>query len=102
MLDVREGTAPLQRRRSSVLAMIPVVAATERQAQQSLSLITPARSLDLDTLTAGDYRLLLDGFRAAVVVARAKQEHSPKSSAGVVGGDGGRAKKAPPPAAGTV
>ena len=134
MAEVRAGTAPdpehpgqlgtatLRRRRSSALAMVPALAAGQeearrRRAEMGVSLITAARSLDLEALTPGDHRLLLDGFRAGVRVARGKREwerereaaaavgvRSPRPGGGggvLVGKAGGEAeRRAAPPAFG--
>ncbi len=94
------GTATLRRRRSSILSVVVSSSSSEEAEQRrlagiaarGLSLITPARSLDLEALSPGDCRLLLDGFRAAVAVARVKRERereaamvatSPRGAAGV-------------------
>ena len=85
--EVREGTAPdphhpglfgtatLRRRRASSLA-VPVSLSSDdsssnssRQlppAPRAFSLIATARSLDLEALSADEFSLLLEGFRAAV------------------------------------
>lgn len=128
MTEVRAGTAPdpehpgqlgtptLRRRRSSALAMVPALAAGQeevrrRRAEMGFSLITAARSVDLEALTPGDHRLLLDGFRAAVRVARGKREQeavmgvrSPRSIGGgvvaVEKAGGETERRAAPPAFG--
>jgi hypothetical protein len=102
VLEVREGTAPdpahpgqvgtatLRRRRSSALGlMVPAPLSEEqrrRRAEQGFSLLTAARSLDLEALTPGDYRLLFEGFKAAVAVARAKRERESVALVAAAGG----------------
>jgi len=64
------GTATLRRRCSSAILPVLLATAGNHRGQQPIprafSLITTARSLDLEALTAEEFTLLVDGFRAAL------------------------------------
>ncbi len=98
--EVREGTAPdpdypgqvgtitLRRRRMSV-SLSPGKNGPP-PSPSTFSLISPARSLDLEALSDAEYSLLLEGFRAALLLKAAPAE-------GGGGGRGGGSKHQPAP-----
>lgn len=84
IIEVREGTAPdpehpgqvgtatLRRRRSSLAVVMGKRggAGGRQQHQQAFSLISPARSLDLEAPTPAEFKLLFEGLRATVLIKK--------------------------------